>query len=127
MTTSTKLENQVRDILDKLDRPVPQVLIKCLVAEVTHTNNDDIGFQFGAINLTGSNGEGITAGLLGGLLGALQIDVRGADPGAFFDKSLDGGGADARRAAEHDNAAIFQSVSHGRPPSKRLSALVPML
>jgi general secretion pathway protein D len=62
VTTNTKLEDQVKDILDKLDRPIPQVLIKVLVAEVTHTNSDDIGFQFSAANLTNGEGEGIVAG-----------------------------------------------------------------
>ena len=49
--TDAKFEARVRAIIDKLDRPVPQVVIKVLIAEVTHTNDEDIGFEFGGQNL----------------------------------------------------------------------------
>jgi general secretion pathway protein D len=61
VTTTKPLESQVKQILEKLDRPVPQVLIKVIIAEVTHSNSDDIGFEFSGSNFN-AGGTGITAG-----------------------------------------------------------------
>jgi general secretion pathway protein D len=62
VTTSTKNFDRVKAILDELDRPVPQVLVKVLIAEVTHENTEDLGFEISALNLTGSAGPGFKAG-----------------------------------------------------------------
>jgi general secretion pathway protein D len=43
--TSPKNFERVKVILTELDRPVPQVLIKVLIAEVTHEKGDDIGVE----------------------------------------------------------------------------------
>jgi len=77
VTTDKSYEQQVKDILTILDRPVPQVLIKVLIAEVTHTNGDDIGFEFGATDLR-ANGNGLQAGSDFGLsqaTGGLKIGL----------------------------------------------------
>ncbi|MEX0775582.1 MAG: type II secretion system secretin GspD [Phycisphaeraceae bacterium] len=50
MTSSGSFE-KVKALLEELDRPVPQVLIKVLIAEVTHDNERDLGVEFSAINL----------------------------------------------------------------------------
>lgn len=50
VTAASKYREQVRQIIEELDRPVPQVLIKVLVAEVTHTSSDDIGLDFSVLN-----------------------------------------------------------------------------
>lgn len=50
VTTAAKYEHLVRQIIDELDRPVPQVLIKVLVAEVTHDNSSDLGVDFSILN-----------------------------------------------------------------------------
>ena len=42
---------QVKPSSTELDRAVPQVLIKVLVAEVTHDNSTDIGAEFSVLNL----------------------------------------------------------------------------
>lgn len=42
---------RIKSVLDELDRPVQQVLIKVLFAEVTHDMNTDIGAQFSVLNL----------------------------------------------------------------------------
>ena len=42
---------KLRLILAELDRPVPQVLIKVLIAEVTHSEGIDLGVEFSAANL----------------------------------------------------------------------------
>ena len=69
VATATKYEQQVRDILKQLDRPVPQVLIKVLVAEVTHDRSDDLGADFSVLNLRAS-GEGQSYGSQFGNTGA---------------------------------------------------------
>lgn len=40
----------VRQILEEVDAPVPQVLIKALIAEVTHTDSLDLGAEFSILN-----------------------------------------------------------------------------
>jgi len=50
VTTATKYEQQVKQIIAELDKPVPQVLIKVLIAEVTHDNSDDLGAEFSVLN-----------------------------------------------------------------------------
>ncbi|MGD0092940.1 MAG: type II secretion system secretin GspD [Planctomycetota bacterium] len=41
--TSPKNFERVKTVLTELDKPVPQVLIKVLIAEVTHEKTDDLG------------------------------------------------------------------------------------
>jgi general secretion pathway protein D len=50
VTTASRYEKQVRKMIEDLDRPVPQVLIKVLVAEVTHDNSADLGMDFSVLN-----------------------------------------------------------------------------
>ena len=75
ITTATENFDRVKAVLAELDRPVPQVLIKVLVAEVTHTNDLDLGVEFSAINIgAGTNkntvfsdfGLGVGGGVGGG-------------------------------------------------------------
>jgi len=54
MTASKNFE-RVRDIIAELDRAVPEVLIKVLIAEVTHTSARDLGVEFSALNLVDSD------------------------------------------------------------------------
>jgi type II secretory pathway component GspD/PulD (secretin) len=54
IATASKYEQEVKDVIIQLDRPVPQVLIKCLVAEVTHDNGDQIGVDFSVLNIRSS-------------------------------------------------------------------------
>ncbi|MFT3787650.1 MAG: type II secretion system secretin GspD [Tepidisphaeraceae bacterium] len=50
----------VKAVIDDLDRPVQQVLIKVLIAEVTHNNDADTGIELSALNLRASgNGQSI--------------------------------------------------------------------
>lgn len=49
LTPSRNVE-EIRKILDSLDRPVPQVVIKVLIAEVTHDNDRELGVEFSTIN-----------------------------------------------------------------------------
>jgi general secretion pathway protein D len=60
---------RVKSILDELDRPVGQVLIKVLIAEVTHDNNADYGVEFSVLN-TRPSGNGQT-----GRIGDFNVPV----------------------------------------------------
>jgi general secretion pathway protein D len=66
VATATKYEQQVKDVIKELDRPVPQVLIKGLIAEVTHDNGDQVGVDFSVLNLrssvSGSNSSSTVSG-----------------------------------------------------------------
>lgn len=64
IASATKYEKEVRDALEKLDRPVPQVLIKVLIAEVTHDNSLDVGADYSILNLNSRTGgkAGVTIG-----------------------------------------------------------------
>ncbi|QOV91160.1 secretin N-terminal domain-containing protein [Humisphaera borealis] len=61
VTTKTKHQERVKQIIGELDRPVPQVLIKVLVAEVTHDDGADFGVDFSIVNRR-ANGQGTTVG-----------------------------------------------------------------
>ncbi len=50
--TASKNFDRVKEIISDLDRPVPQVLIKVLIAEVTHDKSLDLGTEFSLMNLT---------------------------------------------------------------------------
>ena len=55
--------DMVKPILDELDRPAGQVLIKVLIAEVEHTNTQDLGTEWSVLNLSAAgNGERIATG-----------------------------------------------------------------
>ena len=54
--TSTKNYEKVRPIIEELDKPVGQVLIKVLFAEITYSDKLDIGTEFSMLNLR-SNGD----------------------------------------------------------------------
>jgi len=51
--TSTKNYEKIKPILDELDKPIGQVLIKVLFAEITHNSDVDLGTEFSAWNLRG--------------------------------------------------------------------------
>ncbi|HOW69977.1 MAG TPA: type II secretion system secretin GspD [Phycisphaerae bacterium] len=57
--TNPKNYEQVKLVLAELDRAVAQVLIKVLIAEVTHDNSLDIGAEFSVLNIR-ANGLGQT-------------------------------------------------------------------
>ena len=54
VATATKYQEHVREVIAELDRPVAQVLIKVLIAEVTHDNSDDLGVDFSILNRRGT-------------------------------------------------------------------------
>jgi general secretion pathway protein D len=46
-----KFFQRIKQIVEELDRDVPQVLIKVLIAEVSHTNTTDLGMEFSVLNM----------------------------------------------------------------------------
>jgi general secretion pathway protein D len=85
VSTSTKFEKRVRDVIAELDRPVPQVLIRCLIAEVTHDNSLDLGTDFSVLDLRASgNGES-----LGSTLGAAAAAASAATPPGLVARVLE--------------------------------------
>lgn len=64
VATASKYQDRVKDIIKELDRPVPQVLIKALIAEVTHDKSVDFGLDFSVLNIRPSgNGSSLTSDL----------------------------------------------------------------
>jgi general secretion pathway protein D len=51
VATATKYEDRVRKVITQLDARVQQVLIKVLIAEVTHVNNLDFGTDFSILDV----------------------------------------------------------------------------
>ncbi|MCL2645871.1 MAG: type II secretion system secretin GspD [Phycisphaerales bacterium] len=69
VTVKTPYKDRVLDLLKALDRDVPQVLIKVLVCEVTHTDSSDIGVEWSILaqrTVVGPNGTTSTVGSAGG-------------------------------------------------------------
>ena len=56
--TMPKYFEQVKGIIKMLDRPIPQVLIRVLIAEITHEDTIDLGADFSFLNLTSRNRPG---------------------------------------------------------------------
>jgi general secretion pathway protein D len=52
--TSSRNYELLKPIIDELDKPVGQVLIKVLLAEITHSDDVDLGTEFSAWNLRGA-------------------------------------------------------------------------
>ena len=63
--TSSKNYQKIKPILDELDKPVGQVLIKVLFAEVTHSDSVDLGTEFSMLNLRSDGGSTDTSMLFG--------------------------------------------------------------
>ncbi len=77
VATASRFEKQVKEVIEELDRAVPQVLIKVLIAEVSHDNTDDLGVDFSILN-TRDSGNGQTLGTDFGVAaatGGLKVSV----------------------------------------------------
>jgi len=53
--TSTRNYGLLKPIIDELDKPIGQVLIKVLFAEITHNEDIDLGAEFSAWNIRGDS------------------------------------------------------------------------
>ncbi|HET6429601.1 MAG TPA: type II secretion system secretin GspD [Phycisphaerae bacterium] len=78
--TATKHVDRIKEILAELDRAIPQVLIKVLIAEVTHDDVLDLGTEFSALNLQF------------GVSGSIDVNTRtGKTDGGLVSATMDGG------------------------------------
>jgi general secretion pathway protein D len=72
--TSTKNYDKIKPILDELDKPVGQVLIKCLFAEITYSDNVDFGTEFSMLNLRSDGSSTQTSTIFGEPLQGLFVN-----------------------------------------------------
>jgi general secretion pathway protein D len=99
VATATKYEKRVRDIILELDRPVAQVLIKVLIAEVTHDNSTDIGLDFSLLNLRAS-GKGSQGGQYFGVTQAGSSGISTGTSGGLIISSIENNISTTLRALE---------------------------
>ena len=57
--TPPQNKERVQALIDELDRPIRQVLIKVLIVERTYDNAKDIGVEFGATNIGNTTGSSV--------------------------------------------------------------------
>jgi general secretion pathway protein D len=88
VATATKYEAQVKQVIAQLDSRVPQVLIKVLIAEVTHDNELDFGTDFSILD-TNRNYAGKEQ-LFTSTLGAAAAAASVSNPGGFVYTLLEG-------------------------------------
>ena len=62
---------EIRRVIEKLDKPVPSVLIEVLIAEITLTDEEKTGFEFLVRGALGS------LGLTGGTIPGLDVSTQG--------------------------------------------------
>ena len=90
--TASKHVDRVKEILSELDRPVPQVLIKVLIVEVTHDDTLDLGTEFSILNLqfgtSGSIGVNTRTGSISG--GLVTMTMNGGMSTVFNALQRDG-------------------------------------
>ena len=82
VTTDPVTNQQIRQVIDALERPVPQALIKVLFLEVTHTNDLDLGVDFAHSRTTADGDRSVVSSLFGvaaenrgGIVTILQNDL----------------------------------------------------
>ena len=85
---------RLRAIVTELDRPIPQVIIKVLIAEVTWSKDLDVGFEFGLDRLSSGEDHVFTDFGVEDTIGAPGLD------GGFFYKLVHGDLTAALRALE---------------------------
>ncbi len=71
--TSTKNYERVKPIIDELDKPVGQVLIKVLFAELSHSDSVDLGTEFSMLNLRSDGDFTQTDSTFGSPLSGLSV------------------------------------------------------
>jgi len=82
--TDEETNEHIRKVIESLDRPVPQVLIKVLFLEVTHTKGLDLGVE-GSLGFDGKSADdrdlietafGLAAELQGGFFRIIEEDLQ---------------------------------------------------
>jgi len=82
---SPEQQELIRDYLEKLDVPVPQVYIQAIIAEVTLARDTSLGFQFESLGRTfgqfGKQATDLFTGNVGADFGLIPTDTK---PSGFF-------------------------------------------
>jgi general secretion pathway protein D len=88
VATATKYEDRVKGVIEQLDSRVQQVLIKVLIAEVTHDNDLNFGTDFSILDINKDyTGKGQT---FKSTLGAAAAAASTSTPGGFVFSALEG-------------------------------------
>ncbi len=77
VATATKYEDRVKSVINQLDSRVPQVLIKVLIAEVTHDNALNFGTDFSVLDITHTGKSGTFVSTLGAAAAAASTTTPG--------------------------------------------------
>ena len=88
VTVTSRYADRVKTMLMELDRDVPQVLIKVLIVEVTHSNSSDIGIEYSILN-TRPSGNGQTVGTQFGLAQAVTNAMATGTPSGLVAKVIE--------------------------------------
>jgi len=90
LSASPRYFKTISKMIDELDQPLPQVLIKVLLAEVTLTGRSDLGFEWDHSARNGSNGAvrrfGTNFGVAGSFNtnGGFRFSLTGGDVDLFL-------------------------------------------
>ena len=76
--TDDETNKQIQTVIQSLDRPVPQALIKVLFLEITHTDDLDIGTEATIKNDSTNNPKSVTS------LYGLAADLAARNSGTYF-------------------------------------------
>jgi general secretion pathway protein D len=87
--TSSKNYEKIKPILEELDKPVGQVLIKVLFAEVTHSDSIDLGTEFSMLNLR-SSGDSVDTSMLFGKPASLFTEAGTSKPTGLSVRTIEG-------------------------------------
>jgi general secretion pathway protein D len=71
---------EISKVITNLDRPAPQVLIKVVFLEATHTDTSDLGLEGSYTHFP----SGSTTGIVSTLFGAAQTGASGVTSGGFY-------------------------------------------
>ena len=87
--TSSKNYEKIRPILDELDKPIGQVLIKVLFAEVTHSDTVDLGTEFSMLNIQ-KGGDSVQTGQVFGTPATLPYQGGASFPTGVAVRTIEG-------------------------------------
>ncbi|MEI8196431.1 MAG: type II secretion system secretin GspD, partial [Phycisphaerae bacterium] len=102
VSVDAKAIERVRALIEELDRPVPQVMIKVLIAEVTHSDGSDIGGNFSVLNKRAS-GNGSSGGSDFGIGSAITSAAASGGPNGMVFQMLEENATAAIRALANTN------------------------
>ncbi len=87
--TSSKNYDKIKPILDELDKPIGQVLIKVLFAELSHSDSVDLGTEFSMLNLSKS-GDSVQSSQVFGAPSSLSYQGGASFPTGVAVRTIEG-------------------------------------